>query len=136
MPATQHFEARGRFKATPEALWPLLADTPTLNRAIGLPPIEYDVTPLETGGSRIEASIRKFGLPLARWTEHPFLWREPYGYVAYRDFQTGPFARFVGGAEMTRDGDETDVRIYADIEPRNLLGRAILATGFGQRSTE
>ena len=43
MPSVQRFESRGRFKAPPEALWPLLADTPTLNRAIGLPPIEYEV---------------------------------------------------------------------------------------------
>ena len=75
MPAVRRFESRGRFKATPEALWPLIADTPTLNRALGLPPIEYQFTPLETGGSRIEAAIKAFGLTLARWTEHPFLWR-------------------------------------------------------------
>jgi hypothetical protein len=45
MPATQRFESRGRFKATPEALWPLLADTRAMNRAVGLPPVEYEVTP-------------------------------------------------------------------------------------------
>jgi class 3 adenylate cyclase len=107
-----------------------------MNRAVGLPPIDYEVTPLDTGGSRIEGTVRAFGLPLVRWTEHPFRWREPYGYVAYRDFQGGPFKRFVGGVDMVREGDETDVRIFAEIEPRNLLGQAILATGFGKRSTD
>jgi adenylate cyclase len=136
MPPAQRSESRGRFKAPPEAIWPLLADTPTLNRAIGLPPIEYKVTPLETGGSRIEGRIRSFGLTLARWTEHPFLWREPYGYVVIRDFHGGPFVRFVGGVEMARVGDETDLLVFAEIEPRNLLGKAILATGFGKRSTD
>ena len=136
MPSVQRFESRGRFKAPPEALWPLLADTPTLNRAIGLPPIEYEVTPLETGGSKIEAAIRRFGLTLARWTEHPFLWREPYGYVFFREFHGGPFVRAVGGVDMAREGDETDLRVFAEIEPRNVLGQAILATGFGQASAD
>jgi class 3 adenylate cyclase len=136
MPSVQRFESRGRFKATPEALWPLVADTPTLNRAIGLPPVEYQFTPLETGGSRIEGAIRAFGLTLSRWTEHPFLWREPYGYVVIRDFQGGPFVRFAGGMDLTRDGDETDLRVFAEIEPRNLIGKVVLATGFGQRSCD
>ena len=122
MPSVQRFESRGRFKAPPEAIWPLLADTPTLNRAIGLPPIEYEFTPLETGGSRIEASIRAFGMTLARWTEHPFLWREPYGYVFFRDFHGGPFVRFVGGVDMAREGDETDLRVFAEIEPAQPAG--------------
>src|SRR5438128_547534 len=47
MPATQRFESRGRFKAPPEALWPLIADTAAMNRAIGLPPIHYEITPRE-----------------------------------------------------------------------------------------
>jgi class 3 adenylate cyclase len=136
MAASRHFESKGRFKAPPEALWPLLADTPTLNRAIGMPAIEYEFTPLETGGSRVEAAIRRFGLKLASWTEHPFLWREPYGYVFFRDFHGGPFARISGGIEMAREGDETDLRVFAEIVPRNLIGQAILATGFGQRSTD
>ena len=137
MPAVQRFESRGRFKASPEALWPLVADTPTVNRAIGLPPVEYQFTPMETGGARIDAAIKAFGVTLARWTEHPFLWREPYGYAFVREFPSGPFVRVSGGVDMVRDGDaDTDVRVYAAIEPRNAVGQAILATGFGQRSTD
>ncbi|MCC7370124.1 MAG: adenylate/guanylate cyclase domain-containing protein [Chloroflexi bacterium] len=136
MSGPQRFESRGKFAATPEALWPLVGDTPTLNRAIGLPPIEYELTPLPTGGSRAEAMIRMFGITLARWTEHPFLWREPYGWMAFRDFHGGPFERFVGGVDMVREGDRTDVRVFAEITPRNLLGRLILKTGFGQQNVE
>src|SRR5215213_3598816 len=136
MPATQRFESRARFKASPEALWPLVADTPTLNRAIGLPPIEFQVTPQPAGAPTIEGQVRMLGVPVARWTEHPFLWREPYGYMFFRDFHGGPLKRIVGGVDMVRDGDETDLRVFAEIEPRNLLGQAVLATGFGQRSTD
>src|SRR3954464_6577886 len=136
MPATQRFESTGRFKAPPEALWPLVADTPTINRAIGLPPVEFQVMPQEKGAPRIEGTIRAFGLPLARWTEHPFLWREPYGYIFSREFHGGPLKRIVGGVDMARDGDQTDLRVFAEIEPRNLIGQAILATGCGQLSTD
>src|SRR6476619_379102 len=70
MPATQRFESRARFKAPPEALWPLVADTPTINRAIGLPPIEFQVTPQPAGAPTIEGQIRMLGVPVARCTEH------------------------------------------------------------------
>lgn len=136
MASMQRFESRRKFTATPEALWPLVADTPTLNRAIGLPPIEYQLTPLASGGSHAEAMIRAFGVTLARWTEHPFLWREPYGYVAFRDFHGGPFERFVGGVDMVREGDETDLRVFAEITPRNLLGQLLLKTVVGQPNVD
>ena len=57
---SRRFEAQGTFQARPEQLWPLLADTPRLNRAIGLPPIEYEITPL---GAELLSQI----LPLWRW---------------------------------------------------------------------
>lgn len=136
MVARQRFEAHGRFRATPEALWPLVADTPTLNRAIGMPPIEYEVTPLESGGSRTVGMVRAYGLTLVRWDEHPFSWREPFGWTAFRDFHSGPFLRFVGGVDMARDGERTDVRVFAELTPRNVLGRAILKAGVGQQGVQ
>ena len=126
MPSLQRFESRGRFKASPEALWPLLADTPTLNRAMGMPPIEYQFTPLATGGSTVEARVKVAGLTLAHWTEHPFLWREPYGYVFFRDFHGGPFARITGGVDVEPLDAGADLRIFAEFTPRNAIGTAIL----------
>jgi adenylate cyclase len=133
MAARQRFEVRGTFKATPEALWPLVADTPTLNRAIGLPPIEYEVTPLATGGSHTIGMVRAYGLTLARWDEHPFFWREPFGWTAFRDFHGGPFEQFMGGVDLVREGDQTDVRVFAELTPRNLVGKLLLKAGVGQQ---
>ena len=130
------YEARGQFGAPPEVLWPLLADTPTLNRAIGMPPIAYTITPVEGGGSRIEAAIKLWHWTVARWTEHPFLWREPYGYMVFREFIGGPFVRLRFGVEMDRAGDRTNVLVYAEFEPRNILGRAALWAGIGKRATD
>jgi adenylate cyclase len=136
MPSVQRFESRGWFKAPPEALWPLLADTPTLNRAMGMPPIEYEFTPLATGGSTVEARIKAAGLTLAHWTEHPFLWREPFGYVFFRDFHGGPFVRISGGVDVEPLNGGADLRIFAEITARNVIGKAILATGLFQRATD
>lgn len=136
MAASRRFESRGQFSAPPDALWPLLADTPRMNQAVGLPPIEYTVTPVERGGSRIEAAVMLGRWPVLRWTEHPFLWREPYGYVVFREFIGGPFTRVTAGVELERQGDHTDVLVYADFEPRNALGVLLLSTGLGQRSTD
>ena len=131
---TFHFESRGRFQVSPEALWPLIADTPRLNRAIGLPPVEYDVQPDRAGGSRIEARIRLFGLPVARWTEHPFRWEAPRGYVVVREFHGGFIARVRGGVELRPVQGGTEVVAFGDISPRNLVGELLVRSIVGPRS--
>lgn len=136
MSEVQRFEHRQRLRATPEALWPLVADTPTLNRAAGLPPVEYEITPVESGGSRIAASVRVAGRRVVRWTEQPFFWREAHGYVVVREFQGGPFAWMRAGVELARVGDGTNVLVFTEIEPRNPLGTLLLRLGFGQRAVD
>jgi adenylate cyclase len=135
MAASKRYESRGQFSVPPDALWPLLADTPKVNQAIGLPPVEYTITPVEKGGSKIEAAVRLGRWPVLRWTEHPFLWREPYGYVVFREFIGGPFVRLTAGVELERADEHTSVLVYAEFEPRNAIGSLLLATGLGQRST-
>jgi adenylate cyclase len=131
---TLRFEARGTFRVTPEALWPLLADTARMNRAIGLPPAEYTITPAEGGGSRIEAQMRLMGLPLARYTEHPFRWEAPHGFVVVREFHGGPLRRVRAGARLSPRDGETEVVIYGDFVPRNALGAAAVKWLLGPRS--
>jgi hypothetical protein len=135
---SQRFEARGTFRATPEMLWPLLADTPRLNRAIGLPPIEYELTPLEQGGSRVTAAMRLAGLTLARWTEHPFRWEAPRGYLVVRDFNGGLlghlFERVRAGVQLAPARDRTELLVYADLTPRNYLGALLARVLIGPKS--
>ncbi len=136
MAASRRYESRGQFSVPPDALWPLLADTPKLNQALGMPPVEYTVTPIDKGGSKIEAIVRLGRWPVLRWTEHPFLWREPYGWVVFRELIGGPFVRVTFGVELERAGDRTNVLVYAEFEPRNALGTLLLQTGLGQLSTD
>ena len=101
MDGTLRFEARDTFRATPEALWPLVSDTARMNQVIGNPPVEYTVTPLEGGRPSLVGRMRLFGLPLASYTEHPFQWEAPHRFVVLRDFRGGPFQRVRAGAELT-----------------------------------
>src|SRR5262249_44826525 len=119
---TLHYEAKGTLRVTPEQLWPLIADTARMNRAIGLPPIEYDIKPDQGGAWTIEGQMRLLGLPLARYTEHPFRWEAPHGFVVVRDFHGGPLERVRAGTRLTPSDGGTEVLIYGDFVPRNALG--------------
>ncbi len=122
--------------APPEALWPFLADTSRLNRAIGLPPVHYTMRPADGGGSHIEAQIRLAGRVVASWNEQPFSWRQPYGYVIVREFHGGPFESLRCGVELTPAGGGTDLLVFAEFEPRSAFGSATLRAGLGRHSTE
>src|SRR5438093_856824 len=119
---TLRFEASDSFWVTPEALWPLVSDTARMNHVIGNPPLDYTVTPLDGGGSRLEAEMRLFGLRLARYTEHPFRWEVPHRFVVVRDFHGGPLLRVRAGTELKSLEGRTEVLVYGEFIPRNALG--------------
>jgi adenylate cyclase len=123
---TLRFEARDRFRVTPEALWPLISNTAKLNRALGMPPVEYTVVPSDGGGSHIEARARVLGIPLARWTEYPFRWEAPHGYTVVRELHGGPLRRVRIGVQLTPDDSGTEALIYTEFVPRNPLGSALV----------
>ena len=129
-----HYEARGTFRASPAQLWPLLADTARVNRVIGLPPLRYRVTPAENGGSRVEAELRVLGFPVARYTEHPFRWEFPKGFVVVRDFHGGPLRRVRAGTTLTPVEGGTEVCVYGDFVPGNAIGREMIRRVLGPRS--
>jgi adenylate cyclase len=123
---TLRFEGRDRFRVTPEALWPLISNTAKLNRAVGMPPVEYAVVPSDGGGSHIEARARVLGMPLARWTEYPFRWEAPHGYTVVRELHGGPLRRVRIGVQLTPDDGGTEALIYTEFVPRNALGSALV----------
>ncbi|MBI2939482.1 MAG: SRPBCC family protein, partial [Chloroflexi bacterium] len=115
------FEARGHLAMSPEALWPLVADTARLNRAIGLPPVHYNGSPAKAGGVA-RAEYRFWGIPFVRWNEHLFEIDAPRRYAVRRVFHWGPIAAAYGGVELTRDVEGTDLRVFAELTPRYALG--------------
>ena len=103
------------------AVWPVLARTDWLNRAIGLPPVQYTVEPLPEGGSNITARAKVFGVPMA-WREFPFEWTEPEFYQVRRVFSSGPLAEGVLGLRLREDGAGCVIQAFANFQPRNSFG--------------
>jgi len=120
-----------------EQVWELLSNTDHLNRTLGLPPVSYGA-PVDTKeGFYREASAQIFKIFSLSWKEYPFEWIRNERYTVLRLFEGGPLERFFGGVELSREGPGTRVRVFADLTPRNLLGRLIapLAGQKGVRNT-
>jgi class 3 adenylate cyclase len=102
-------------------VWDVLAQTDKLNRAIGLPPVENGAL----HGQEISRTVhaRLFGFIPLHWIESPFEWVREHRYVVQRDFPSGPLRRFRGGVEVEPRGAGSRIRVFAELTPRNWLGR-------------
>jgi class 3 adenylate cyclase len=103
-----------------EALWPLLADTSSLNRRLGLPEMEFE----ERGGHLFGSSGR--GLFRQEWVEIPWEWEVGKWLVAERRYRRG-FARAVR-VRYHIDDYEGGTRLTVSMEwiPRSRWSRPIL----------
>ncbi len=126
------FEREIQLSAPPEAVWNVLADTDRLNREIGLPPIHFDFTPRPAGGTEVTAAITICGVTL-RYREHPFEWVRPRWYNVRRTFFGGPIKEIWGGIELREISAGTSVVVFAEVHPRNVLGRPI-CSAIGRKS--
>jgi class 3 adenylate cyclase len=114
-------------------VWPILARTDWINRAVGLPPIKYEIKPLPQGGSEITARTKIFGIKLA-WREFPFEWTEPEFYQVRRVFPSGPFVEWVAGLRLKETGTGCTVEILALILPRNAFGKFLANNIIGPKT--
>jgi serine/threonine protein kinase/class 3 adenylate cyclase len=120
-------------EASPEQLWPYVSNTERLNRAVGLPAVQFTTEPDAGGGVRRFGRFRKAGLTAA-WQEHPFEWVEGRRFGVFRDYREGPFRWFVGTFELEpRLGGGTRVTASVRVEPTGLLGRTAAAVEIGIR---
>ena len=125
-------EASETFRVAPDRLWPLLANTDSLNRELGLPNVDYTFTPLSQGGSAVRARTR-VGLVTMEWDEHPFEWIWPREYSIRRVFHKGPMREFRAAFRFEPTGQGCRVGIQVDLEPAGFLGK-LVAKPFGQKS--
>ncbi len=72
-------ELRYDFTAPPERVWPIVADTERLNRALGLPETTYERLTEEPEVCRRRVRARQNGLPVV-FQEEPFEWVENRSY--------------------------------------------------------
>jgi adenylate cyclase len=126
-----YFEQSTTINAPREAVWDLLADTDKLDREVGLPPIRFQMSPREAGGSDVYASVTVAGVKL-RYREHPFDWVRPAFYHVRRTFDGGLLKEIVGGSRLEEEGTRTRVVVWAEFEPRNAVG-TVLARAMGPK---
>ena len=115
------------------AVWPILARTDWLNRAIGLPPVKYVVEPLPEGGSKIIARAKILGLPLV-WQEFPFEWTEPEFYQVRRVFLGGALIETVMGLRLRETVAGCAIEIFTHLRPRNFFGALLARSVVGPKT--
>ncbi len=106
-------------------LWPLVSNTERLNRAAGLPSVQYRTQKDADGALRKFGSFRLAGLEI-EWEEHPFEWIEGSRMGVLREFTRGPFEWFKSVVELNpRAEGGTTLTHTVQIQTRNPLGRVI-----------
>lgn len=112
-------------KSDAESLWPHVTNTDRLNRAAGLPAVEYRITKDPVRGIRRFGSFKLGGVKI-EWEEHPFEWIEGSRMGVVREFSSGPFKWFMNTVELKSKPEGGTKLIHkVQIEPRNTLGRVI-----------
>jgi class 3 adenylate cyclase len=115
------------------AVWPILARTDWINRAVGVPPVKYEIKPLPEGGTEITARTKIMGQNLA-WRELPFEWTEPDFYQVRRIVHSGSIAEFVVGLRLKETASGCAVEIFAHFTPRNALGKFLAQKILGPKT--
>jgi serine/threonine protein kinase/class 3 adenylate cyclase len=114
-------------EASPESLWPYVSNTERLNRAVGVPSVEYQTVRDAEKGLRKIGNFRMAGLNIS-WEEHPFEWIEGQRSGVLREFTQGPFQWFLSVIELQRrPKGGTLLKHSVRIEPRGLVGRCVAA---------
>jgi class 3 adenylate cyclase len=114
------------FPVPPDRLWPIVADTDRLNRALGLPDVRYERL---TGQQEVgRLSVRARRLPVLAFEEEPFEWVENRSYRVRRRFRSGPLdGSFEGGATLVPIEGGTELRVEAEFVPRTKTARLAFA---------
>jgi class 3 adenylate cyclase len=125
------YEWRWQARATPEQLWPLLANTDRTNSEGGLPALRMVVAAeLPAGTQRLGFS--SLGVAVA-WEEPPSEWVYPRWYMIRRDYTHGPFKQWLCRVELNPQALGTQVVYSAQMQARGVLGRAIIPLQIGKR---
>ncbi|MFM9965862.1 MAG: protein kinase domain-containing protein [Planctomycetaceae bacterium] len=128
------FDFVWELRNSPEKLWPHVSNTERLNRAIGLPFVDYTTTADEDGGSQRFGRFKKLGMNIG-WQEHPFEWIEGRRMGVLREYKEGPFKWLTSVVELTpRAGGGTTLSHRIRMVPSNLIGRAAAQIEVGVKS--
>lgn len=112
---------KARINVPLDALWNFLSDTERMNRAIDLPPVTFVPLPDPTKKGYYTAEATYLGMKMV-YQELPFEWVRGRWYQVERRYSSGPLERFVGGMRFVPANGGTELEVYADLDPRNLVG--------------
>ncbi|MCB8944582.1 MAG: hypothetical protein H6658_12600 [Ardenticatenaceae bacterium] len=122
----QHNRWQWQLQASPQALWPYVADTDRFNRDTLLPPVSPILS--DDGSQTLNNARRrlKFRLPLVNiiWEEEPFEWSYPTQFGVIRNYLTGPLRQMRTLTQLEplpQGGTQLTYEVW--IQPRNVLGR-------------
>lgn len=117
-----HYRWEYDLKASPEKLWPFVADTNRFNRDTNVPAVEVDATKRRLRNARRRARLSILGMPV-EWEEQPFEWVRPERFGVRRTYSKGPVAEMRALAELSAGiGGGTRFTYQVWVRPKSLLG--------------
>lgn len=117
-----HYRWEYDLKASPEKLWPFVADTNRFNRDTNVPAVEVERTRRRLRNARRRVRLSAFGMPV-EWEEQPFEWVRPSRFGVRRTYSKGPVAEMKALAELFPKTDGGTRFTYdLSIRPKSLLG--------------
>ena len=111
-------------KGTPEALWPHIADTSRMNRALGTAEMRFE----ERGGKRW-GTANNGGVRHA-WIELPWNWVANQWLSCLRVYERGFMKAMFAIQELAPIATGTRVSLYFGAVPRGVVGAVALRLGF------
>ncbi|HKS27740.1 MAG TPA: DUF5939 domain-containing protein [Pyrinomonadaceae bacterium] len=131
--AYREFHYRWEFdlRASPEELWPFVADTNRFNRDTGVPAVEVEDNKGAKGEAVRRLSLSKLGVKV-EWEEEPFEWVRPYRFGVVRRYLKGPVAEMRVQAQLepvTSGGTHLVYEVWA--QPKSALGLTAIPIQIG-----
>ncbi|MEW4486758.1 protein kinase [Thalassoglobus sp. JC818] len=119
------YEISCKLKSSPSQLWRYISDTPRINRAVGLPPVEFSSSVAQNGDVTQVGNVRFAGFKMS-WIEHPFEWIENHRMSILREFAHGPFDWIYSDVELRpAAGTGTELRQRIHVQPNGVAGRVL-----------
>src|SRR2546421_4134178 len=118
-----HYRWEYNLKATPEKLWPFVADTNRFNRDTNVPAVEIATGKARLRNARRRVRLSFFGMPV-EWEEQPFEWVRPHRFGVARTYSRGPIAEMKALAELSSASVGGGTKFIYDVwvRPKSLLG--------------
>ncbi|MBX3225889.1 MAG: serine/threonine protein kinase [Labilithrix sp.] len=121
--AKKHLAWTWKLASSPQALWPYVANTERVNRAVGLTPVNFTDEPSPEGGAIRTGEMRVMGLAL-RWREYPFEWVKDREHSVFRWYSSGPVAALWNRVALEPlDGGGCELRHDVWMSPRGVIGQ-------------